>query len=105
MFSSSFLLELGAPTISLEKEGTTRRLILDIGSNVSIMQPGISTSAKSNGVTGETLDIKGQQFIFFTLKGREYRYPFLVCPLPTDVAGLLFMDFVEKICRNKFRVW
>ena len=47
-------------------------------------------------VTGETLDIKGQQFVSFTLEGREYRHPFLVCPLPTDVVGLLDMDFLEK---------
>jgi hypothetical protein len=67
-------LESGAPTISVEIEGMTRRLILDTGS-VSIMQPGISTgdvrvtSAKPYGVTGETLDIKGQQFVSFTLEG------------------------------------
>jgi hypothetical protein len=47
-------------------------------------------------VTGETLDIKGQQFVSFTLKGREYRHPFLVCPLPTITAGLLGTDFFEK---------
>jgi hypothetical protein len=66
------------------------------------MQPGISTgdvrvtSAKPYDVTRETLDIKGQQFISFTLEGREYRHQFLVCPLHTDVAGLLGMDFFEK---------
>jgi hypothetical protein len=68
-------LESGATTISVEIEGMARRLILDTGSNVSIMQPGISTgdvrvtSAKPYGVTGETLDIKGQQYVSFTLEG------------------------------------
>jgi hypothetical protein len=47
-------------------------------------------------VIGKTLDIKGQQLISFTLEGREYRHPFLVCPLPTDVAVMLGMDFFEK---------
>jgi hypothetical protein len=47
-------------------------------------------------VIGETLDIKGQQFISFTMGGRENRHPFLVCPLPTDVANLLGMNFFEK---------
>jgi hypothetical protein len=95
-------LELGAPTISVEIEGMTRRLILDTGSNVSIMQQGISigdvgvTSAKPNGVTGETLDIKGQKFVSFTLEGQEYKHPFLVCPLPTDAADLLGINFLEK---------
>ena len=75
---------------------------MDTGSNVSIIQPGISTgdirvtSAKPYGVTGETLDIKGQRFVPFTLEGREYRHPFLVHQLPTDEAGLLGIDFFEK---------
>jgi hypothetical protein len=47
-------------------------------------------------VTGETLDIKGQQFVSFTLEGQEYKHPFLVCPLPTDTDGLLGTDFYEK---------
>jgi hypothetical protein len=69
---------------------------------MSIMQPGISTgdvrvtSAKPYDVTGKTFDIKRQQFISFTLEGREYRHPFLVCPFPTDVGGLLGIDFIEK---------
>jgi len=77
MFSVSVQLELGPPTISVEIEGMVRRLILDTGSNMSIMQPGISTgdfrvtSAKPYGVTGETLDIKGQQFVFSRWKGES----------------------------------
>jgi hypothetical protein len=61
-FLVSVLLELGAPTISVETEGMTRHLILDTGS-VLIMQPGISTgdvrltSAKPYGVIGGTPDI------------------------------------------------
>jgi hypothetical protein len=102
MFSISFLLQLGAPTKFVEIEGMARRLILDTGYNVSIMQPGISTgdvrvtSTRPYGVTGETLDIIGQQLVSFTLEGRQYRHPFLVCALPTDAAGLLGTDFFEK---------
>jgi len=54
------------------------------------------TSAKPYGVTGETLDIRGQQLVSFTLEGRQYRHPFLVCSLPTDAVGLLGTDFFEK---------
>jgi hypothetical protein len=54
------------------------------------------TSAKPYAVTGENLHIEGQQFVSFTLKGREYRHPSLVCPLPTDTDGLLGIDFLEK---------
>ncbi len=35
------LLEHGTPTISVEIEGMSRSLILDTGSNVSILQPGV----------------------------------------------------------------
>jgi len=38
------LLEHGTPSISVDIEGVARNLILDTGSNVPIMQPGISRS-------------------------------------------------------------
>jgi hypothetical protein len=34
------LLEHGAPSITLEIQGKLRRLIVDVGSNISILQPG-----------------------------------------------------------------
>jgi len=40
----SFYLEHGAPTVSLETEGASRRLIVDTGSNVSILQSSVSRS-------------------------------------------------------------
>ena len=64
------LLEHGTPSISVDIEGVVRRLILDTGSNVSIMQPGISGSAvevthiRRYRVTGEVLNITGQQTFF-----------------------------------------
>ena len=66
---SSVLLEQGTPSISVDIEGVGRRLIVDTGSNISILQPGISRSAvefthvRPYGVTGEILDIKGQQTV------------------------------------------
>ena len=51
---------------------------------------------KPYGVTGEVLDIKGIQSVTFTLNGREFTHAFLVCGLPTDAAGLLGTDFLEK---------
>ena len=61
----SILLERGTPSIVVDIEGVTKRLILDTGSNISIMQPGISRSdvraspLKPYGVTGEALDVRG----------------------------------------------
>jgi len=79
-----------------------RRLILDTGSNVSIMQPGISRSVVESthirpyGVTGEVLNIKGQQTVSFVVDGREISHTFMVCSLPTDAAGLLGADFFKR---------
>ena len=47
-------------------------------------------------MTGEFLDITGLQSETFTLNGREFTHAFLVCALPTDAAGLLVTDFLEK---------
>ena len=99
---SSILLEQGTPTISVEIEGLSRSLIIDTGSNVSILQPAVSsrsvrvTQTKPHGVTGEALDIKGLQTVTFSLNRREYTHTFLVCSLPTEAAGLLGTDFLEK---------
>ena len=62
----TILLECGTPSVLVKIEGSMRRLILDTASNVSILQPGVSssdvrvTSLKTYGVTGEALDIKGR---------------------------------------------
>jgi len=86
----------------LEIEGKWQRLIVDTGSNVSILQPGVSrrdlrdNSLRPIGVTGESLDVKGRQLVSFTLGGRKYDHIFLVCPLPTEAAGLIGTDFLER---------
>ena len=79
-----------------------RSLIIDTGSNVSILQPGISQSDMKHsplrpfGVTGETLQVKGQQHVSFVLGESRLDHTFLVCSLPTDAAGLLGTDFLER---------
>ena len=54
------------------------------------------TAMKPYGVTGEALDIKGQQLVSFVLGGRKFSHTFLVCPLPTDKDGLFGTDFLER---------
>ena len=99
---TSVLLEHGAPPITLEIEGKWRRLIADTGSSVSILRPVVSrrdmrdTSLRLLGVTGETLEVKGRQLVSFTLGGQKFDHMFLVCPLPTEVAGLIGTDFLER---------
>ena len=70
-----------------------RSLIKDTGSDVSILQPGISnasirdTTLRPYGVTGETLDVRGRQTVSVGLGGQKFDHTFLVCPLPTEAAG------------------
>jgi hypothetical protein len=97
----SVALEPGTPSISV-KIGVVRDLIVDTGSNISILQPGISKSelnfsdSRPYGVTGETLDIKGRHTVSFVLGGRKCSDHFLVYSLPTDAAGLIGMDFLRE---------
>jgi hypothetical protein len=75
MLSVKISTEFGSPIISMEVEGEQRKLIVDTGSNVSILQPGVSrirtsaTPVRPYGLTGEILDVKGQQHVSFA--GRE----------------------------------
>jgi hypothetical protein len=55
-----------------------------------------ATPLKPYGVTGETLDVRGQQSVSFTIGGREFTHEFLVCSLPADAAGLLGADFMDR---------
>ena len=95
------MLEHGTPFIWVDIEGVRRSLILDTGSNISILQPGVSksdisvTTVKPYGVTGEALEIRGQQSVTVKFSGREFSHNFFVCSLPTEAAGLLGMDFLR----------
>ena len=61
----SVAMEQGTPTVRIELEGMQRNLIVDTGSNVSVLQPSMSrrdvigTTTRPYGVTGEVQDIKG----------------------------------------------
>ena len=80
----SVALEHGTPSNSIRMEGKLRVLIIDTGSNISILQPGLSksevrhTDMRPYGVTGETLDVKGRQAVSFVLGGLEFNHQFLV---------------------------
>jgi len=98
----SIVLQQGTPTVQVEIEGMPISLNIDTGSNVSILQPGMSkrdvsvTTTRPFGVTGEVLDIKGLQSVTFTLNGHEFTHTLPVCALPAEAAGLLGTDFFEK---------
>jgi len=99
----SISIEHSASTISVEIEGMSRGLILVTGSTISILQPGVSrsevhvTALEPYGVTGDFLDLRGQQSVTFRLNGREFTHSFLVCLFPTKAAGLLGTNYLERL--------
>ena len=94
-------MEDGTPAIKVDIQGVERSLIINTGSDVSILKLGISnanirdTTLRPYGVTGETLEMKGRQPVSLGLGGQKFDHTFLVCPLPTEAAGLLGTDFLE----------
>jgi len=69
------LLKRGTTSLTVDIEGIRRRLIVDTGSSVSILKPGVANSdrratpLKPFGVTGKTLDVRGRQSVTFKLGG------------------------------------
>jgi hypothetical protein len=48
-------------------------------------------------VTGDTLDITGEQDVQFCLENWNYRHTFCDCSIPTDADGILVMDFLSEM--------
>ena len=96
------VVEQGTPSVSMEIQGEQRSLIIDTGSSMSILQPGVSrsevttTGIKPYGVTGKVLDVRRQQSLSFMLGGQEFHYSFFVYSLPTEAAGILGTDFLTE---------
>jgi hypothetical protein len=84
-------------------QGMQRVLIVDSGSSVSILQPGVvckniqSTIRAPYGVTGDILPVTGEQQVSFRMGNVSLSHTFLVCTLPTNISGILGMDFLEPI--------
>jgi hypothetical protein len=82
--------------------GAARTFIVDTGSSISLIQPGVSSSEISDanvspiGVTGANLGIEGEQEVEFSFRDWISRHKFYVCSLPTDADGLVGMDLLIK---------
>jgi hypothetical protein len=100
-------MEQGPPAISMEIEGGAKRLVIDTGSRVSLLQPDVwrsymgITAIKPYGVTGENLDIQGQQCVSFVLGGKTFKHTFFMCRNPTQTDGLLGADFLDSLRSNQ----
>ena len=70
---------------------------------MSLIQPRVCgakvtpTKWSSYGVTGDELNIKGQQAVPFSLNGHKYCHPFLVSSLATDADAILGLDFLNLV--------
>jgi hypothetical protein len=92
----------GPPSVSVEIKGRAKRLIIDTVSKVSILQAGLSNSEiwdsplKAFGVTGEDLGMQRQKLVTLGLGYKEIENTFVVSPLPTEAAGFLGMNSLER---------
>jgi hypothetical protein len=90
------------PTLLARIEGTKLCLIIDKGSSASLIQPGVcsevvaTTNLSPYGVTGDALDVRGEQRVAFWINNVKYEHKILVCSLPTTAAGILGMNFLLK---------
>jgi hypothetical protein len=101
--TASLHLRRGKPTVRVKIRGAGKEFIADNGSAVSLIKPGMyrskvrSSSTTSFGVTGDTLDIMGEQDVQFCHENWNYRHTFCVCALPTDADGILGIDFLSEM--------
>ena len=93
----------GAPTIQVTMSNGHKSLIVDTGSNVSLIKPGVSNnkvevvSIVPFAVTGHELEVQGVQKIEFYCNNQKYWHRFYVCSLPTDADGIIGMDFLAMV--------
>jgi hypothetical protein len=75
-----------------------RPFIIDTGSSVSLIQPGVSdskvkaTDVSPIGVTGDELRIQGEKEVF-CINDRNFHHRFSVCSLPTEAHSILGTDY------------
>jgi hypothetical protein len=93
-------LDHGSPTVAVKIQGAERILIVDSGSSCSLLQPGVaevpleSTIFEPFGVTGDSLDIVGEQQVLFQMGRVKFSHWFLVCKLPTSADGIIGLNFL-----------
>jgi hypothetical protein len=87
--------------VDVTMETKLRRLSLDTGSSLCLIEPGVSaskiqaTGTNPVGITGDPLPLQGEQLIEFTLGNKTYRHSFGVCVLPTEANDLVVTDFLS----------
>jgi hypothetical protein len=93
----------GASTLQVTIEGALKTFILNTGSGISLIQPGVSsikleaTNVSPIGMTGDALRVQGEQEIEFRVNGSTFRHKFKVCSLPTEAHGILGTDYLANV--------
>jgi len=84
-------------------EGRPRIILVDTGSSLSLIQPGVCTSVVDSAtvtpyaVTGDELPLKGMQRVTFTIEGETYTHDFCVCTVAAQADVILGIDFLSKM--------
>lgn len=95
-FTVRVKLMAGASTIQATILGFHSVLIVDTGSSISLIQPGVCssevkpTSLAPFGVMDNKLEIKEIQEVEFHLEDWKFHHRFCACSLPTDADGISF---------------
>ena len=96
-------LRQGKPTVRVKIRGVNREIIVESGSSVSLIKPGISRSQVRPSRTttfeasGGTIKIKGKQDVQFCRNDWSYRHTLYVCTLAAEADGILGTDFLSKV--------
>ena len=67
----------GAPSIRVVIEGCPRILLIDTGSSLSLIEPGVRSTPIDHarvipyGVTGDEMQVKGEELVHFKLRGER----------------------------------
>ena len=100
--TASLRVRHGKPTIRVKIRGVNREFVVDSGSGVPLIKPGIFhgqlrlSRTTSFGVTGDVLSIRGKQDVQFCIANWMYRHTFRVCSLPTFADGIIGIDFLAE---------
>ena len=100
--TASLRVRHGKPTVRVKIRGVNTEFIVDSGSDMSLIKPGIChgqvrpSRTTSFGVTGDELGIKGEQDVQFCIANWKYRHTFRVCSLPTNADRIIGIDFLAE---------
>ena len=105
----------GAPIIRVAIKGRPRIFLIDTGSSLSLIQPGVCSTPVEParvlpyGVTGDELQVKGEQLVKFKIKGEWYSHGFCVCALSMDADAITGTDCLRamnaKLDSSEEKLW